>query len=208
MQERLTMTVGEAMFSQRAIRRLQPDKPISDEDLHLIMEAASKAPNGGNRQPGRLLVLRERALIRQFGALYHEAWYAKRKDEGFSWRSRAEIPEQDSHHRSPALLADEIGDAPVIVLAFSVKKGMASSVLPGIQNMMLAARTLGIGSTLTTLHASVLARVYTLLKVPEEMEFHHCIPLGYPRGRFGPNTRQPTAQTTFYNQWGNPPPWS
>ena len=53
---RLSMTVGEAMFSQRSIRRFKPD-PIPTDDLRLILEAAVKAPNGGNRQVGRFLVL-------------------------------------------------------------------------------------------------------------------------------------------------------
>ena len=69
---RLDMPIGEAMFTQRAIRRLRPD-PIPIDDLRLILEAAVKAPNGGNLQPARFLVLADREVIRQFGALYHEA---------------------------------------------------------------------------------------------------------------------------------------
>ncbi len=77
----LTMPIGEAMFTQRAIRRLRSDKPISDADLKTVLDAASKAPSGGNTQPGRFLVVRERETIRAFGKLYHEAWWAKRRDE-------------------------------------------------------------------------------------------------------------------------------
>ena len=50
-QQRLSMPLGEAMFSQRSVRKFKPD-PISVDDLHLIMEAAVRAPNGGNSQPG------------------------------------------------------------------------------------------------------------------------------------------------------------
>ncbi|MGE4651580.1 MAG: nitroreductase family protein, partial [Myxococcota bacterium] len=83
----LTMPIGEAMFTQRAIRRLKPD-PVSDAHLKILVDAASKAPNGGNYQPGRFLVVRERARIEAFGALYHEAWWAKRRDEGRPWTRR------------------------------------------------------------------------------------------------------------------------
>ena len=69
----LTMPIGEVMFTQRAIRRLRHDKPISDDDLKKILDAASKAPSGGNAQPGRFLVIRERSAIQSFGRLYHEA---------------------------------------------------------------------------------------------------------------------------------------
>lgn len=206
---RLDMKIGEAMYTQRAIRRLKPD-PISDADLHLIMDAASKAPNGGNTQPGRFLVIRDREKIRQFGALYREAWWAKRRDAKLPWaesQDRSQIPDDDKVHQSAALLADEIKDAPVIVLAFTMRAGLANSIFPPAQNLMLAARALGIGSTLTTLHPTVMERVYAMFDIPKEVEFHACIPLGYPRGRFGPTSRWPTSHTTYWDRWNAAPPW-
>src|SRR3981081_2130234 len=92
--ERLTMPVGEAMFSQRSIRRFRPD-PISTEDLELLLEAAAKAPSGGNRQPGRVLILTDPDGIREFAVLYREAWWAKRRDEKRPWTRREEIPVED-----------------------------------------------------------------------------------------------------------------
>jgi nitroreductase len=204
---RLDMPVGEAVFSQRSIRRFRPD-PISMQDLQLILEAAVKAPSGGNRQPARFLVLNDPALIGQFGALYREAWWAKRRDENRPWSRRDEIPAEDRGNVAAARLADEIKDAPCVVLALTTGKGQASSVIPSVQNLMLAARALGIGSVPTTLHAQVLERVYRLLDIPPEMEFHVCIPLGYPRGRFGPTRRRPTAEVTYLNRWGAPVPWA
>lgn len=204
---RLTMPVGEAMFTQRSIRRLKPD-PIPIEDIHTIIEAASKAPNGGNAQPARYIVLTDRDVIRQFGELYREAWWAKRRDEGKPWTRREDIPAEERVSRGAAKLAYEMADAPCIVLALSEGKGRANSVLPGVQNLMLAARALGIGSVPTTLHPQVMDRVYELLGIPETVEFHLCIPLGYPRGNFGPTQRRPTAETTFLNRWGAPVPWT
>ena len=204
---RLRMPIGEAIFSQRSIRRFRPE-PISFDDLQLVLEAASKAPSGGNRQPARFLVLTDAQVIKQFGALYHEAWWAKRRDEKRPWTSREAIPPEDRGSVAAARLADEIQDAPCIVLALSTGKGQASSVIPAVQNLMLAARALGIGSVPTTLHAQVLERVYDLLGIPGEMDFHLCIPLGYPRGRFGPTQRQATAETTYLNRWGAAVPWA
>jgi nitroreductase len=203
---RLTMSIGEAMFSQRSIRRFRPE-PISIEDVRLILEAAVKAPSGGNRQPTRFIVLNDPQIIKEFGALYREAWWAKRRDEQRPWTSREQIPAEDRGSVAAARLADEIQDAPCIVLALSTGKGQASSVMPGVQNLMLAARALGIGSVPTTLHAQVLERVYALLGIPDDMEFHLCIPLGYPRGKFGPTQRRSTAETTYLNRWGATVPW-
>lgn len=201
----LTMQIGEAMFTQRAIRRLRSDKPVSDADLKTVLDAASKAPNGGNTQPGRFLVIRERDTIKAFGKLYHEAWWAKRRD-AYGWKNRSDMPE-DSPYKMAALLADEMVDAPVIILAFTVGWGGASSIFPGVQNLLLAARALGLGSVLTTLHADVMERVNQMFSVPADAEFHCCIPLGYPRGNFGPTRRFPTSQTTGWNSWGAAPPW-
>ena len=75
------MPLGEVIFTQRSIRRFRPDA-IPLDDIHLILEAAVKAPNGGNQQVARFLVVTDPAAIRQFAALYHAAWWAKRRDEG------------------------------------------------------------------------------------------------------------------------------
>src|SRR3954469_14840276 len=204
--DRLSMPIGEAMFSQRSIRRFRPD-PIPTEDLHLILEAAIKAPSGGNRQPGRFLVLTEPEVIKQFGALYREAWWAKRRDENRPWTTLEAIPAEERSYRAAAQLADEIADAACIILALSLRPGQATSVIPAVQNLMLAARALGIGSVPTTLHPQVMERVYALLGIPATIQFYLCIPLGYPRGRFGPTKRRPTTETTFLNRWGGAVPW-
>jgi nitroreductase len=203
--ERLIMPIGEAMFTQRSIRRMKPD-PIPAEDLALILEAATKAPSGGNRQPSRFVVLTDRAMIAQFGALYHEAWWAKRWDER-RWTKREDIPSEERNYQLAAQLADDIKDVPAVVLAFGSGPGQASSVIPAAQNLLLAARALGIGSVPTTLHPKVMDRLYALLDIPKEAELHLCIPLGYPRGRFGPTQRKPIRETTYLNRWGTPVPW-
>jgi nitroreductase len=205
--QRLSMPIGEAMFTQRSIRKFKPD-PVAIEDIHLILDAASKAPNGGNRQVARFLVLTDRAKIRdEFGPLYFEAWWAKRRDEGHAWKTLAEIPEKDRNHRAAAQLADEMKDAPCVVFALAVNNGPANSVIPACQNLMLAARALGIGSLPTTLHPQVMDRFRKMFDVPADVAFHFCIPLGYPRGSFGPNVRKPTSETTYLDAWGSPVPW-
>ncbi len=204
---RLAMPIGEAIYTLRSIRRYRPD-PIPSDDLRLILEAATKAASGGNSQPTRFLVLTDPAIITEFGALYSEAWWSKRRDEGQPWTTREAIPADLPNSRAAAQLADEIKDAPCIVLAFSLRRGQASSVIPAVQNLMLAARALGIGSVPTTLHPQVMERVYALLGVPAEAEFHLCIPLGYPRGRFGPTQRRPVGEVTFLDRWGEAAPWA
>src|SRR4051794_2021910 len=199
---RLSMPPGEVVFSQRSIRRFKP-APIPINDIHLIIEAAVKAPNGGNLQLARFLVVTDRPSIREFGALYHEAWWAKRRDEGFT--DRADLP---ARFEPAARFADEIVDAPCIVFALALHNGPADSVIPAVQNLMLSARALGIGSVPTTLHPTVMDRFYTMFDIPDDVGFHFCVPLGYPRGKFGPTVRKPTSDTTFLDRWDGPVPWT
>jgi nitroreductase len=203
--ERLSMPVGEAMFTQRAIRRFRPD-PIPVDDIRLILEAAVRAPNGGNQQIARFLVVTDRERIREFGALYREAWWAKRWDD-HRWTKPEDIPPEHRAYRSAMGLAESMKDVPCVVFALAMPPGWANSVIPAAQNLMLAARALGIGSVPTTLHAKVMDRFHSMFGIPREMTFHFCIPLGYPQGRFGPNTRRPTSETTSLDRWGAPVPW-
>ena len=103
----------------------------------------------------------------------------------------------------PALLADELVDAPVVILAFTVgRPGAASSVFPAIQNLMLAARAEGLGTTLTTLHKAHEAEVKELLGVPEGVETMCLIPMGWPKGKFGQGVRLPVEKVTYWDGWG------
>jgi nitroreductase len=202
------MPVGEAIFTQRSIRSFRPD-PIPLADLRLLLEAAVRAPNGGNRQIARFLLVTDRDRIREFGRLYHEAWWAKRWDE-HRWSGPEDVPPEAKTYRAAMALADRIGEVPSIVFAFAEPPGWANSVLPACQNLMLAARALGIGSIPTTLHPTVMDRFHALFGVPPELTFHFCIPLGYPGpgARFGGSRRRPTPETTRLNHWDTPVPWS
>jgi nitroreductase len=198
---RLSMPLGEVIFTQRSIRRFRSDD-VALEDIHLILEAAVKAPNGGNQQVARFLVVNDRSAIREFGALYHEAWWAKRHDEGFPrWE---DLPPR---FHPAARLADDMGEVPCIVFALARHNGPADSVIPAVQNLMLAARAIGIGSVPTTLHPTVMSRFFRMFDIPDDTAFYFCIPLGYPQGNFGPNVRRPTAETAYFNHWGAPVPW-
>ena len=197
---RLSMPIGEAMWTQRSIRRLRPDR-IPEADIRLILEAANKAPNGGNVQWTRYLVLTDAAQITEFGALYHEAWWAKRRD-GEGWTKPEDIPPTATVARSAMRLAEEIGQAPLIIFVLARKPGPPNSVITCAQNLMLAARALGIGSCPTTLHPQVMERFHAMFGIPENVDFHFCIPMGYPKGNFGPVRRKPVGEIAHWGRWG------
>ena len=205
---RLSMPLGEAMFSARAMRRLRPD-PIPDEALHDILLAATQAPSGGNTQTWHFMVIRDPERRRAFGALYLEAWWAKRADFGMA--TRDDFPEAVKRMlNSAADLAEQIGEAPAIVLLCDTAGlgGAYASVVPAAQNLLLAARALGIGGLITTLHPTVDDRVKALLEMPPETAIVYALPLGYPEGRFGPLSRRPLDEVASIDTWGNPPDWT
>ena len=204
--ERFPMPLGEAMFSMRAIRRLRPE-PIAETDLRDILTAATQAPSGNNSQPWHFLVVQDPGQRARMGELYHEAWWAKRRDAGV--QGPEDLPETDRIARSAMRLAGEIGDAPVIVLVCALAEGASpmASVIPATQNLLLAARALGIGGTITTLHPIVNDRVHALFDIPETAQVVYCVPLGYPRGRFGPLRRKPVQEVTSLERWGAAPEW-
>ena len=197
------MSLGEAMFTQRAIRRFKPD-PIPGEVMRDIMEAAIRAPNGGNTQQWHFIVVQEPEMRRKLAELYHEAWWAKRKDAGIN--GPEDIPPGKSPMRSAMRLANEIGGAPVIALVCATARGgaAAGSVIPAAQNMLLAARAFGIGGTIATLHPVVTERVHALFGIPDTAQVVYCMPMGYPRGAFGPVTRKPLPEVCSADRWGNP----
>jgi len=193
---RFSMPLSEAMYSLRAIRRLRPD-PIPPADIEAMLDAAIQAPNGGNLQLWHFITVTDRNLIQQFAPLYHEAWWAKRTDSGYTPET---LPDS---HAAARRLADEIGDVPAIVLFCAIAKGpaAANAIIPAVQNMLLAGRALGIGGTITTLHPTVDERVHELFEIPESAQIVYAVPLGYPRGRFGPVTRRPLHEVSSQNRW-------
>ena len=197
-----SMPLGEAMFTQRAIRRFKKD-PIPDDVLEDIMQATIRAPNGGNTQPWRFILVKDDEKRSKLAELYHEAWWAKRADQGIM--GPEDIPPGKNSSRSAMRMANEIGDAPVMVLLCATTKGTQAtgSVIPSAQNMLLAARAFGVGGTIATLHAVVEERVHELFGIPEEAQVVYCLPLGYPRGEFGPVQRKPLTEVCGVDGWSN-----
>ena len=105
-----------------------------------------------------------------------------------------------------------MGEAPILILACIQTNGSpgntlrGSSIYPAVQNLMLAARGLEIGSVITTLHTRYEQEIKDLLGIPDEVETVALIPLGYPTSdeQFGRNNRTPVELVTFKEKWGNP----
>ena len=200
--------IFEAMRTQRAMRRLKPD-PVPEEYLRKIVWAATRAPNGGNVQPWRFLVVQDAGKKRGLQRIYSEQWEKYLKGYDLD----APMPEETRRSMKLSLdrgtyLSDHLHEAPAIIIAcgylLAVNTGIASgsSIYPAIQNLMLAARALGLGTVMTTLHRHNEGAVRELLGIPENAHTAALIPVGWPIGRFGEGPRKPPEEVTYWDHWG------
>ena len=185
----------DAMNTQRAIRHFTAE-PVSEEDVTTILQSAIHAPNGGNQQQWHFLVVRDREAKRRLGQWYLKAWEAAVSDEM--------RPMQQ--YRSGGDLGNNMPDTPVVILVCqkSSTTPQGSSIFPAVQNLMLAARGLGLGTVLTTLHTAYEKEVKEYFGIPDDVETVAMIPIGYPgQGeRFGRPRRRPLEEVTSYEKWG------
>jgi len=199
----------EIMATTRSMRRLKPD-PVPPELIRKILDAGVCAPSGGNMQRWRFLVVKDPAVKRTVGAYYKRAW-----DEVVSPRYRAGEPAPGTSPErfqrmldAAQYLADHIHEAPVWIVPCmgggTPTRTSGSSVYPAVQNMLLAARALGLGATLTTLYLQFEKEVEAALGLPADVHSYALLPIGYPIGRFGPVRRAPLADVVYEDRWGQP----
>jgi nitroreductase len=186
----------EAIRTTRAMRRLDPSREVPEADLRTILEAATKGPSGGNRQPVRWLVVGDPELKRRVAEVYRQEAYAFLR----------QLTEQTPDVRSYYHLADHIGEAPLLVIpcAAGDPARLPASVYPAVQNLMLAARALGLGSALTTIHRGNEAAVKAILGIPDDVHTFAIVPVGYPLGRWGEAPRKPVDEVAYGDRWGEP----
>lgn len=173
---------------QRAIRSFT-DEAVSDELVNQVLTAAIHGPSGSNTQPWHFIVVRDPTVKQAISEVYEEA--------------RAAGPTPSAGGARQPLAA-----APVLIIACvntptSGRAGFqtGASIYPSVQNLLLAARALGLGSCLTTLHRRRKARIHEILGIPDHIESAAIIPLGWPDRDYGPNRRPPLAQFVRYDHW-------
>jgi nitroreductase len=218
----------EAIYSARSIRRLKPD-PVPEELITKVLDAAVRAPSGGNAQSWAFIVVRDLDLRRQLGAIYRkasdiaEAMYAARGcPPHLSERQYARLMAAGKH------LWDHMGDAPVLLLPCSrrpvlpprdslppviaarwedeaayAERIRGASIYPAVQNIILACRALGLGTVITTNHIRCEDEVKALLNIPEDVSTWALMPIGWPIDKFGPLTRRPLAEVAHADRWGS-----
>jgi len=213
----------EALHTQSAVRKFRSD-PVPDAVLRHVLEAATRAPSARNAQPWHFVAVKDEARRAEIARLYLAVWeqaraHTERTDADADIKGR---PGYAAMMQRVDDLARHLADVPVLVIACldtgqlgplvddrgRIRSPLAAyaSILPAVQNLMLAARGLGLGTTLTTLTSAVEDDLRAIVGLPPELHVAALIPLGYPERRFRATRRRPLEEVASLDRYGEPFP--
>lgn len=199
------LSLEEVIYNSRAMRRLQTEE-VPEELLLKLISTANQAPSGSNSQMARWLVARDPEVKQKLADLnrkHAEPYIQPSLDNPSSDKQRrmleAVVWQMDHMHEIPALIV-ACFNYPEKVEGIDVYR-QAGSVWPGIQNLLLTARSLGLGAAPTTLALRDQDAVREVLNLPETFAALCLIPVGYPMGKFGPVSRRPVEEIMRFDQW-------
>ncbi len=210
-----------AMRTIGSCRRYKPDD-VPDEVVYRAVEAARFAPQGGNRQPTRLVVVRDRALKEQLRDLYLVPWRKYYAAASAGTASTGALGEYDSAQKAADLaneFAHSLADIPLIIVVCAridqlhvTDKDLdrtpvvgGASIYPFVQNLSIALRTKGVATTLTTLLCEYESEVKELLSIPDEYLTACHVAAGYPERPFPTKLKRMAVEdTTFLDRFGSP----
>jgi len=202
----------EIIGTTRSMRRLKPD-PVPDELICQVLRAGAAAANGGNTQKWRFLVIKDPAIKKAV-----QVWYKKAFEEVIGPRYATSPPppgvtaeRYGRQHGAVEYLTEHFHEAPVWIVACmedgaNPGRSAGASIYPAVQNMLLAIRALGLGSTLTTRHLIHEKEAEAALGLPPGVHSYAILPVGYPMGKFGPVGRGKLSEIVFQDRWGEPYP--
>jgi nitroreductase len=204
------MDIYEALYTTRAMRRVRPD-PITVDVQRRILDAAIRAPSGGNMQGWRFMLVDDPEVKRLLGAVYRmcldQVWETVYKPRIEAARANPRAPENaefDKMKRSADWLADHFALVPLLLISLIQYDNTGGSVYPAVWSAQLAARAEGVGSALTSAFIFRSQEVLDILGVPRDQGwlFSSCVTFGYPTGRWGVAPRRPVHEVAYRNRWG------
>lgn len=207
------MDLYEALYTTRAMRRVTPD-PVPRDSLRRILDAAIRAPSGGNAQNWRMVLVDDPEVRAALGPLYRSA-YSTLNEVVYAGRRQAAEDAGDQAAlrvmRSSDWLAENFETVPAWLLFFSRNDPAGASIYPAVWSAMLAARGEGFGTCLTTILGNFEEEdTCRLLGVPADKgwQLKAAVSMGTPLGRWGVAARRPAEEVTYANRWDRALPFA
>ncbi len=207
------MDINEALYTTRAMRRVKPDAVPMDVQAK-ILDAAIRAPSGGNTQNWRFLMVDDKDVIAQIAPLYQQAiselWqtvYAERMAAAAAAPDDPGSIQMMKVKASADWLADHFAEVPLFLFPFIQGDPTGGSIYPAVWSAQLAARAEGVGSSITAVLGFWYPdETFDILGVPKDEGWVMacCVPMGYPLGRWGVAKRRPAHEVSFRNHWNTP----
>lgn len=191
----------DVVLRQRACRSFGPE-PVDDEILSKVLEAATFAPSAENRQPWVFVVVRDSERRAAIGSLTRNAW-----EGGGRAHSEGRLSESLMNDVDKGAMGS-VAAAPVIVVVGVDTDGVNSkvaeaSVFPAVQNLLLAASAVGLGSALTTLPLAFGDQISKVVGFPPSVRPMAVVPLGWPERPLGPPKREPLSKKVHREEFGS-----
>jgi nitroreductase len=195
----------ETLYTTRALRRFRSD-PVPDEVLFQVLDAAIRAPSGQNAQDWRFILVRDRAVLAQMEAWSHGPWLRYLSRFGGDPAAIDALPRsQRLSLRSVEHLVRNLAQCPVVIVVLGLKGRHGTpggSAFPAVQNLLLAARALGLGGSVFNFPLSHEAELRELLAIPQNNQIYCLLPIGYPTDRHGPVKRKPVKDVVYLEKFG------
>jgi len=223
------MDLIEAMRTTGACREFTPE-PVDDASLWRLLDAARFAPSGGNRQPWRVVVIRDpdrrQAIAELYGLGWREYWaHVERGLVPFApgsdgtWRGPAVDLEAARERPAPDTFGEGLAHVPVMLVLLAHLGSLAvtdngldrqsivggASVYPFGQNLLLAARNEGLGGVLTTVLTRQEPAVRELLGFPASFAVAGLVALGHPVRQVRKLRRGPVEAFAFVDRFEGVP---
>jgi nitroreductase len=200
-------TVDHLLSTTRAVRkRLDLSRPVPPEVIEECLRLAIQAPTGSNRQGWHWVVVTDADKRAALADMYRQGFgpYMDRARQGSEPLTRV--------GESALWLAERLEDVPVHVIPCiedytkgSAHAGVWASIYPAVWSFLLALRSRGLGSVLTTLHLPRADEAAALLGIPDGVLQAGLLPVAYYTGDdFKPARRHPVELVTSWNTWGKP----
>ena len=202
------MDLTDAMRTAGSTRRHRPD-PVSDQIIYRVLDNARFAPSGGNRQPWRVIVVTDGAVRSALSEIYRKSWY----------EFHAPLFTAPGEQPQPNYYADHLHLVPVQLVVLVSVAGITTTnqaidtsrvaggaaIYPFVQNLILAIRAEGLGTTLTTVLVPVEQEVKQLLRIPAGYQVAAHLGVGWPERPLPTRlSRRPVEDFATVNYFGGP----